>query len=130
MFSNLSTKDVQEIMRVRQESDKNKDMNKVDTERLRRETFLILQQRKHWEASGLIPREAFEQELAKQFPYVEKSSPMLYKLALEDEPLQVITGLNLILGNIEKARQEHLRAEQCSLNVDKDLSALYVKPSG
>ena len=124
----LSPDDLQELMRIRNENDQKKDLHRIDIERTRTETRDILRERQSWEEKNRKKTEgttAFEEEMKTRFPYLYENSPMLFKLALEQDPAQVSSMVDLVLGNIAKARQERLNPEQCSLNVDRDLTALY-----
>ena len=119
-------------MKERKRNDQRKDLQRVNIERLRGDTLRILERRSTWERSGRYSNaevKAMLESSKDQFPYVQESSPMLYKLALEEEPAKVMTMLDLILGNIERARLEGLNGEQCSLKVDQDLTSLFYHPN-
>lgn len=130
MNPNLSPSDLTELMKIRQESDRAKDIHRVHIERTRTDIGEMLRERHLWENSQpQISSTQFEKKMKARYPYIFQNSPLLFKLVLEDDPHRVIANVDIILGNISKARQDNMTPTQCSRNVDRDLSELYYHKS-
>jgi hypothetical protein len=100
------------------------DIHRIDTRRIRSEVDGLLTDRTSWNKSS-EDRTAFAGRVQGKYRYLQERVPLLFDVAIDSEPTQTRSMVELLLTNIETARLRGDTAEKCNTQVEKDLLTVF-----
>ena len=116
--------DKESLIKAQNERIAKSDIHRIDTGRVRAEVDGILRDRKSWNTPS-EDRAAFADRIRGKYRYLQERVPLLFDVAIDSEPVQTRSMLELLLTNIELARLRGDTAEKCNTQVEKDLLTVF-----